>query len=362
VHEDGPAVFHVRWIMTYLRGPLSRNQIKSLMDPRREEFAGKSPSTKTADEDSGFLPPSSATEAESTGSAIRPRLPDEATEYFKSDGGHSYAPAMLRSATVLYKDDKKKLNTRVTVTVVNEIDTANARVSWDKFLDLPRDLDPSSLDSDPADGATFADLPSAAQKAATWKAIAKDFVGWVYANHQAELHFSPLLDAYSNFGESEADFRIRVSQTARELRDQAVEDLRAKMMKQAKSIEDKRARALQKVNTQKSQASTAKWSTAAAIGGSLLSAFFGRKSSVVSATNVRRVGTAVRESQDVAAAEQEVERCNQDLKALEQQLADETQKIRDQYDPTALVFETAKLSPKKTNITTNAVGILWVGK
>jgi hypothetical protein len=185
----------------------------------------------------------------------------------------------------------------------------------------------------------------------------------VYANHRAELQYSPLLDAYSNFGESQADFRVRVSQVARELRDKAVEDLRAKLMKQAKSIEDKAARAMQKVETQQAQASTAKWSTAAAIGGSLLGAFFGRKSSVVSATNVSRVGTAMRQSQDVATAQQEVERYKAEMKALDQQLEDETQKIREQYDPTALVFETVKLTPKKTNITTtNAVGILWVGK
>ena len=44
---------------------------------------------------------------------------------------------------------------------------------------------------------------------------------------------------------------------------------------------------------------------------------------------------------------------------LEKQLADETQKIRDQYDPTTLVLETIKLSPVKKNIQVTATGILW---
>lgn len=382
VHEDGPVVFNVRWIMTYLRGPLSRNQIKSLMDPRREEFAsvsrkakpgrsasarpGAKAAAKVEDEDSGFLPPSSGGDEEaetSTGSAIRPKLPDGASEYFKNDdGSRSYTPALLRSAVVLYNDEKKKINGRVTVTVCNEIDAANAKVNWDKFLDIPRDIDLASLDREPDDGAAFGDLPSAAQKAATWKTIAKDFASWVYANHQAEAHFSPLLGTYSNFGETQADFRVRVSQVARELRDKAVEELRAKMVKQAKAIETKAAKAMQKVDTQKAQASSAKWSTAAAIGGSLLGALFGRKGGLVSATNVSRVGSVMRESKEAAAAEQEVELYKQELKALDQQLEDETQKIRDQYDPTALVLETAKLTPMKKNITTSAVGILWVGK
>ena len=39
VHEDAPEVFESRWAISYLRGPLTRSQIKILMDPRRAEFA-----------------------------------------------------------------------------------------------------------------------------------------------------------------------------------------------------------------------------------------------------------------------------------------------------------------------------------
>ena len=37
VHEDAPEVFQTRWTLSYLRGPLTRTQIKTLMDPRRTE-------------------------------------------------------------------------------------------------------------------------------------------------------------------------------------------------------------------------------------------------------------------------------------------------------------------------------------
>ena len=35
VHDDEPVVFQTRWAMSYLRGPLTRDQIKVLMDPIR---------------------------------------------------------------------------------------------------------------------------------------------------------------------------------------------------------------------------------------------------------------------------------------------------------------------------------------
>jgi hypothetical protein len=39
VHEDAPVVFESRWAMSYLRGPLTRDQIKKLMDGRRPAAA-----------------------------------------------------------------------------------------------------------------------------------------------------------------------------------------------------------------------------------------------------------------------------------------------------------------------------------
>jgi hypothetical protein len=38
VHEDGPRVMESRWAMSYLRGPLTRDQIKRLMDGKRPAF------------------------------------------------------------------------------------------------------------------------------------------------------------------------------------------------------------------------------------------------------------------------------------------------------------------------------------
>ena len=40
VHEEAPVVFESRWAMSYLRGPLTRDQIKRLMDGKRPATAG----------------------------------------------------------------------------------------------------------------------------------------------------------------------------------------------------------------------------------------------------------------------------------------------------------------------------------
>ncbi len=200
-------------------------------------------------------------------------------------------------------------------------------------------------------------------KSSTYTSIKKDYVEWVYANHSLQVSFSPLLTAYSNPGEKVDEFKARITQTARELRDQAVEDLREKTGKTVKSLQEKAIKAQVKVDTQKSQATSAKLSTAVSIGGSILGALFGRKStlgSLVKSSTVSSATRVMRESSDVATAQAELGRIEADLADLEKQLADDIQKIRDQYDPVGLVLETVRLTPVKNKIQPAAIGILWL--
>ncbi len=363
VHEDAPVVMHVRWILSYLSGPLSRPQIKALMDPIRPAKEEKA----TANEDDGFAPPGASSSESGSRNTVRPKLPEDVTDLFQpsdNDGeGLTYVPCIVRSATVLFDDAKKKINGRSTVTLVNSIDIEKQKVLWDKFVDIPKNDDLSNYETEPKDGAAYADLPGPALKSSTYTSIKKDFADWVYANHSLEVFYSSLLDAYSNPGEKQDEFKARVTQTAREQRDAAVEELREKTAKAVKSLEAKATKASTKVETQKSQASSATLSTLVSVGGGILGAIFGRKSGITAASSgISSASRVMRERREAAAAESELEAIQTEVADLEQQLADETQKIRDQYDPAALVFETFKLTPVKKNIQVTATGILWMAK
>ncbi len=366
VHEDGPAIFHVRWIMSYLSGPLARDQIQRLMDPIR-------PAKKTAasgGEDDGFLPPGATAATAAERHTIKPKLPEGTAEYFLpseiSGDTLCYVPAILRNAIVNFDDAKRKITGRSSVTLVNSIDVSNQRVIWDKFVEIPRDVDLSKWQSDAAEGAEFTDLPSAALKSSTYTSIKKDYTDWVYANYSLAVSYSPALEAYSNPGEKVDEFKARIAQTARELRDKAIEELREKTTKALKSIENKTIKVQVKVDTQKAQANSAKLSAAVNIGSSILSAFLGRKSglgavsSLIKGNTVTSASRVIREGQEAAAAEAELVRFQQEMVDLNQTLEDETQKIRDQFDPTTLALETVKLTPTKNKIQPDAIGILWL--
>lgn len=363
VHEDHPVVFNVRWLMSYLGGPLSRPQIKALMDPIRPKAGAKK---FAAAEDDGFAPPGASSAASADRNTVRPKLPDGVTELFQSsdeDGERfTYTPAILRSAVVNFDDAKRKISGRSSITLVNHIDIENQKVLWDKFVDVPKDIDLGKYSGEPVESAAFADLPSAAMKSSTYTSIKKDYSDWVYANHTLEVFYSPLLEAYSNPDEKQDEFKARITQTAREKRDAAIEELRTKTAKSMKSLQDKAEKASAKIDAQQAQASSAKLGAAVQIGGSILGAIFGRKTSLVKASTISSASRAWKEGQDVKAAENELESVKADIAELEKQVADETQKIRDQYDPAVLTLEAFKLTPVKKNIQVTATGILWLAK
>lgn len=364
VHEDGPVIFHVRWIMSYLSGPLAREQVKRLMDPVRPA------KTTAAAEDDGFLPPGSSAAPAADRNTIKPKLPEGTAEFFIasdiSADSLCYVPAILRSANVNFDDAKRRITGQSRVTLVNPIDINNQRVLWDKFVEIPRDVDLSKWSHEATEGAEFTELPGAAMKSSTYTSIKKDYTDWVYANHTLEVSYSPLLEAYSNPGEKVDEFKARIAQTARELRDKAIEELREKTAKALKSIEDKALKAQAKVDTQKAQANSAKLSAAVSIGTSILGAFLGRKSglgavsSLMKGSTVTTASRVMREGQEAAAAEAELKSLEQDMADLNKTLEDETQKIRDQYDPATLALETFKLTPTKTKIQADEIGILWL--
>ena len=366
VHEDHPVVFQVRWVMSYLSGPLSRNLIKKLMDPVRP-----AKKAEVAAADDGFAPPGASSGATSAvRNTIKPKLPEGVEEYFLRPSGGTgaehltYVPAMLRSAVVVFEDAKKGISGKRVVTVANEIDVKGQRVSWDRFIDLPRELEVAKFESVPDEGVAYADLPGAALKSGTYSSIEKDFVDELFNKESIEVFFSPLIKAYSNPGESEGDFKARMAHAVREVRDKAVDELKAKSMKAVKALETKAIKAMEKVETQKAQANSAKMATFLKVGSSILGALLGgRKSglaSVASSTTVTGVSRAWQQSKEADAAEAELERIRAEMADLEAQAEEAVQKVKDQYEPDQLVLEKTRITPLKKNVQPVATGILWL--
>ena len=390
VHEDGASLFESRWAMSYLRGPMTRNQIKAVMDARRAPVAAarvsaapaaarissapagarigagspSAPDEQPAPRTSAqVVPPPPRDGLEST----RPTLPPAIPQFFvpaRAVGGSLiYLPMLLGAAAVRFADAKAKVDVTQDVVMVTPINDDAVPVDWSEAQDA--DVDPNDLERSPAGGAQFGPLPGAASQAKNYAAWEKAFVGAIYGTRKLTLLKSTNYNQVSSLDEQEGDFRIRLQQFSREQRDAAVAKLRAKYAPKIATLNERLRRAEQAVEREAAQAKQAKFSSVLSIGSTLLGAFLGRKA--ISATNISKAGTAVRsvgraaeQSGDVARAGETVEAIKQQLADLDAQFQAEARALETGRDPASETLETIELRPSKTNIHVKLVALAWV--
>lgn len=347
VHEDEPVVFHVRWVMSYLRGPLSRGQIKTLMDPKRDAFAIEDKAVVKSSN------PMSMGKRSSAQKSARPIVGEGVTELFHTPTEDDYVPFLLRQATVHYTSSKADVDTSMIVRQITPV-TADG-INWDdlKVCTVPL----KTLADEPEEGCDFSELPGYAMNADNYKVVEDEFEDWVYRNERLEVYYSPVFKTYGKAGESEGDFRARLAHLAREMRDDAVEPLRRKYEKKINSKIRMMERAEMALQREKDQASTAKWEAGASILGGLLGGLFGGRKRRISAAKAKR---AYSQHGDIKIARQKVESYREEIEEIEAELAAEIAEREELYDAGTTELESLSIKPYKKDIEVDSVALLWV--
>jgi hypothetical protein len=363
VHEDQPVIFQTRWALSYLRGPLTREQIGHLMATRKAALLANAAATAVAAPANltGAMPKSTV-----ASSTDRPVLPPEITQRFipsrRSPSGKSplvYRPKVLGQAKVHFVQAAAKVDIWEDVILLSDVQEGGE--VWSDAQSLE---EVPELEFEPASPALYEPVPSEFARGKHYVRLASDLKDYLYRERRLELWTSTELKLTSRAGEGEADFRIRLSLVAREQRDAQLEKLRQKYASRIASLEERRRRAQQRVEKEKSQANQQTMSAALSIGASIMGAIFGRK--LMSATNVNRAAGSMRaasriarERQDIAQANETVEAVETQLRELEQELSLETDKLQASLQPDTMPLQSVELQPRKSDIKIEPVVLVW---
>jgi hypothetical protein len=360
VHENEPVIFKTRWILSYLRGPMTREQIKLLM-ANRKSLMSAGAKTPALPASAGFQKPFELVQA-AAGPPVLP--PGIDTFYLAASGaGHGvvYYPGLFGSMDVHYSNARYKVDTKETLTLAAQLEEGPVALDWDSAVEF----DPYNLEAKPLSGTEYADLPSAAKRVANYRKWNKDLLRWVRQNRPLLLLRSKNFGMTSQLGESEGEFRSRLVQVIREKRDLEVEKLRKKYDRRFTTMRDRLMRAEQAIAREGEQAKAKKMQTAISFGTAILGAFLGRKA--VSATSASRVGTAMRsasrvrkEKMDVARAQERAEEIRLQLSELEEQLQEDIDRIELSLDAEVEELEEISVKPKSTDITLEIYGLAWM--
>ena len=355
VHEDAPELFQTRWTLSYLRGPLDKEQIKLLAGGQGRSGTAAAASVETPSKPAA--PPS--------GSGRRPVLPAGISEAFlpatPGSGALSYRPAILGQARLHYVDKKAAVDSWQSTALLAAVDGTSAR--WDEASELPADAG-TRLGHAPTEGASFDEPPAAVTNAGAWAEWKKSLAAALYQARPLKLFRCDALDELSTPGESLAEFKARLSHSGREQRDADVEALRKRWAPKLQTLQNAVQRAQKGLVDQQSQASGQTLDTMVTVGTTLLGAFLGRKT--LSVTNLNRARTALRSSsrtvkerQDVGSAQQQLEAAKKQLADAEAEFQEETEKLETAAAPDALAVVEFTVPPRKSDIAVGNLLLAW---
>lgn len=346
VHDDGPVVFETRWVMSYLRGPLTRDQIRVLMNGRQNE----APAAPAA------VPPGPVRDS----AATRPTLPPDIRQVFlPADGGEVvYRPVLLGAATVRFSDAKLGVDLTRDVMLAAPFPDGLAGVQWGEAEPLGLSL--QDLAKSPEEGARYEAPPAAAAQAKNYPRWEKELVQDLVGTQRVKIFRCPDLKAVSQPGETEAEFKARIALAIREKRDAQVEELRKKFAPKLAALQARRVRAEGAVQREKEQASHARLQTLISVGSSVLSVLLGRKA--VSSANISKAATAMRgvsrtlkEGADVSVAQQSVEAIDRQIAELETEVEAQVAALQ----ATEPAIETIELKPARSGVTVRLCALAW---
>jgi hypothetical protein len=385
VHAQGPTVFTTRWAMSYLRGPLTKDQIRTLQVASRQSPVASPtlpapspfPSTSPVPPVSASLAPPVSVSTHTVVAPqpadrlsvfyLRPRVtPSEHVAALRVNTGQSvelvsasapvYRPYLYGSARVTYKQARPEV---YHTQVVSRAVPADRLADWEdgslavsddelEYAPLPGDVRYAALDPE-------VKTPTGARRLET------SFKSFLQRSATVTVFYnSALKNLKPQVGESREEFLRRADEEADKLAEVEAEKLRAKYQAKIQQFEQKLFREQQELTEDRADYDARKreemFSGLETVGHFLV----GRKPlrSISTAASKRRM--TQRAEMEVKESEETITHLQSELQVFNKELEDEVIAIGQRYDQVATQVEELSLRPAQAGIEVLTFALLWV--
>lgn len=263
IHRAAPLLFQSRWALSFLRGPMTKDQVARLMDPVKQKSQAPAPmaiplcthchqelgpdvgdrcphcgqppwaNAHFRKQDKEFrqnlrraAPPTSSSDADSR----PPVLPPDVTQFYlppstpSSAGAVRYQPRVLGIGEIAFVVDKRRGKEHTeTVRLLARAAVAGHPLDWDHA-----EIIGDALETTPLPAAHWDSVPDSLDTGRKLKGLEKAFGEHLYSTRKLSLYQSRELDLVSEVGETRDAFRQRCRQAAAEEAGQALAMQKAK--------------------------------------------------------------------------------------------------------------------------------------
>jgi hypothetical protein len=299
----------------------------------------------------------------------RPVLPSAIREAFLAitrapgdDDKLLYRPALLAEVTLHYAKASVGVDDWRRLVLLERIDDDNADSPWDE-VDHVTSASPELAD-EPRAHAHFADLAAAATQPKNYVKWAKMLKSSVYRTHSLRLLSCKRPKLHALPGESDGEFRGRLSAALREARDLEIEKLRTRYAPKLARLDERVKQAEHRIEKEEEQYKEQRTSTAISIGATLVGALFGRKLGSSrnigrAATAMRGVGRASRERGDIERAEERLEAEREKLAEMGRELEESLRELQGEIAIDESMLHEVVIAPSKSDIAVDSLRLVW---
>ncbi len=356
-HLDDVLLFETRWVMSYLKGPISLPDIAKLMEERKSELNDMVESEAVPQKSIGL-----------TSAVLEhpPLIADTIKQLFYLHPVEVetcvFEPWLAARGSVRFFNAKRNIDQVIDISARIYLDENFSQPDWELSEENPYVVDELVQDAPP--GSNYYPIAAPFTTMRDLRSYTRSFSNFLYQNKRLELFRVSTLKLESDPGESMADFRVRLSDRLREIKDQEVTKLEEKYRVKQKRLEEKIERSSQKIVKEKADVKAKTTDTILSFGAAVLGAFFGRKSLSVStiskaSTGIKNAGRLAKEKGEVKHAEEMLVKLQAEVETLAMEIEEKTGEIADKYALENFEVETFSIKPRRSDVFDLDLHILW---
>ncbi len=367
VNDNAPTIFQTRWAFSFLRGPLSRPEISSLMQSKKNATqTSVAPNARNAPDNStpvASAQTSNAVASKSSGPPIVPSgidvryfVPSKA---FRASNRLEYRPALFANASIHFVRAAGDIDSWSDLQILARIGDQVTEHLWD---DSQR-LEPKSFEfSDPERDFVFADPPAELLQIKNYKAWERELAEYLFRHEKCIYYQCKALKQNTTPGLSELDARMELHQLAREARDKEMEKLRAKYEDKLRTLQSKVTVAQQRVDKLVDEAKAKRMDGLVNLGTSIFGALLGNKSRSGSRTSsaVRDLTNAANKGSDISRAQDTLDELVLQKNEMERECMADIERVKRDFSVENLVLEPVEVPLRKADTKIKNLALAWV--
>lgn len=341
-HLDDIRLFSTRWVMSYLKGPLTRDEISALMQIQKEVQGTETETIET------LIGKSDALESFQT-------VDDSILQYYEPDATQRniFFPTLGAKAIVHFYQQRKGIDQKRELYLSIPLEGKEQSLSWESAID--EELDFTNFPHTAPSSAKFHRLPDIILKDKGLKKAIIKLKETLYREENLVLLrcASPKLESKAE--ESRRDFTVRLQDVLQEKKELEIEKLQARYGSKEKTLLNRLSRAEEHVGKESSDSTNSMIET----GIAALTALFGKASPTKVGSVLRKGSKVLKERGDMGRAQERISAIQEDIKALEYELEDKIDTLNERCDIENCEIEEFKIKPRRTDIDVELCAVVW---